>query len=165
MYAFIDLKTRMFITKEPDEKDAVKQRASLERQLVRVHERNTDSIISIVHMDDKTDETDWLSPVIIGPKGGAAVIAGPTEAKAPSVDLAEGVKELNKEHRRKLNDLQNKFTSDCAALYNDHEKALLALLRNKPAKAKPAEVTTAGYDRAANWLDAGPLPKGYKVKP
>jgi hypothetical protein len=155
MYAFIDLRTRSFLSKEPDEKDAVKQRAALERMLVRVHPtRWPENIVTCLHMDDATDMVDWTSPIIVGPKGGAAVIsAAVAGSKAP--DPTTAIKDAFGELQTKIAQLQNDFSSKLAKLHRDHQSNVLAVLKGRPTKGKPATVETAGYNSKGEWLEAG----------
>ncbi len=159
MFAFIDLRTSMFLAKEPDDKDTLKQRTALEKQLPRIAAAHPEAVVSVIHTDDASEKVLWRSELVFGPKGGAAVIAQGTEGMRTFADVADAVKDNSKELKRKLQDLQNKFTSDCAALYAEHDRTLLAMLRAKPSKASGAQVTEAGYGTDGKWLDVGPLPK------
>jgi hypothetical protein len=181
MYAFLNLKTRMFISKQPDEKDHEKQRASLERQLPRVAAANPEAIITIIHMDDTSDMSDWQSELIFGPKGGAAIIEQPAEILAGDVtarlkavtDAINGQAwKLLQEHKSKLAELHRSIAAQAAELQVQLDKSLatfhkkvaadcLAVVRPRgKQRTQYPTVTQAGYDRTGNWLDEGILKKG-----
>ena len=155
MYAFIDLQKRMFLVKEPDEPTSPTQRATLTRKIRSVAATYPEAVVSLVHIDDLTDETDWTCDTIVGPKGGAAKVEAAKEDI--SIDLPiELVRDLTRDLRRKLTDLQNAFTSDVAKLYAEHDRKLVGMLRAKAGKPKPPTVIEAGYDRDGHWHDVGP---------
>lgn len=188
MFAFLDLKTRMFISKQPDEKDTEKQRGSLERQLPRVAAANPDAVVTVVHMDDTSDVTDWQSELVFGAKGGAAVIEKPaTVALDISFDASKALKvvtdamageawRLQNDYKSKLAELHNSIRTQASELQNAFDKELVAFHKRvianalkavKPkvtGKATVPMVIQAGYDASGKWLDEGTLLKPKKGK-
>ncbi len=153
MYAFLDLKTRLFLSQEPDEKDNVQQREYLIKQISRLHKtKHPEAVVSLIHIDDASDNVDWHAPNIVGPKGSEAVFSA--DDATPYADNVSAIREATKDHKRKLQDLQNKFTSDCAALNNEYERVLITLLKRKQRKSNGPKLVQAGYDRDGKWREA-----------
>lgn len=161
MYAFIDLKTRMFIQKDPDEAAPDKQRSQLERQLARVAKAHSESVVGLIHWDDKTDVTDWVSPVITGPRGSAALVE--PEVPPGTVDYEAEIKKLYATLPTELNAAHIRYTQEIAGIHKKHQAAVLGVLHSRGGKGKPAYVKTAGYLPDGSWLEIGAaLPKTKK---
>lgn len=189
MYAFLDLRTRQFLQKEPDEPvNSERQRAALERQLVRMAKSHPEAILVAVHMDDTSDETDWTSDTIIGPKGGRCAIQLPDASTDDAVDLPKAIKEvldtfpvqlqlLQNEAKAKLAELHRTITTQSAALQSEYERRLSALYKQLSADvmaaAKPGKkrggvtvptYSASGYDMDGKWHEAGEIVKEKKKK-